>query len=49
MENRSEFLKACAIAVVDTGSSIVLSSNSLCSGSFNMPAGIIYIKENSGK
>ncbi|MCU7837158.1 MAG: class II SORL domain-containing protein [gamma proteobacterium symbiont of Taylorina sp.] len=48
MENRREFLKAGVIAAAGVGS-VVLSSNSFSSGSFNMPAGIVYTKENPGK
>ncbi len=49
MENRREFLKASIVAAAGA-SSIVLSSNTLANNpAFNMPAGIVYTKENPGK
>ncbi len=49
MENRRNFLKA-SIAVAAGASGVILSTQSLAnSPAFNMPAGIVYTKENPGK
>ncbi|MFK5895231.1 MAG: desulfoferrodoxin family protein [Pseudomonadota bacterium] len=48
MDNRREFLKSGVMAAAGAAS-VVLSSNSLASSSFNLPTGIIYTKQNPGK
>jgi superoxide reductase len=48
MDNRREFLKSGIVAAAGAAT-VVFSSNSLANGSVNMPAGIVYTKENPGK